>query len=149
MCRVRIKHPYSFQFKSNNNSFEITFVYFREFSTDFDGSVWSHNGPGVLTRVLKRICKTELPDMTPEKCCGFNVLPQNTFYAIKSKQWDMFFNPNLTHKTLKLIRHSVLVHVWNKYSAKKIIRKQGKKSAYDVIASINCPKVYQASYDKF
>ncbi|XP_031634984.1 lactosylceramide 4-alpha-galactosyltransferase-like [Contarinia nasturtii] len=137
-------------FQPNGIGHAIAELCVKEFSSSFNGFKWAHNGPGILTRVLKKICQAQLTsDMTPEKCLRFNVLPQNTFYAIKSKQWQMFFNPNATQETLRLTRNSVLVHVWNKYSASQIIRKRRKKTAYDVIASINCPKVYQASGNSF
>lgn len=88
-------------------------------------------------------------DMTPKKCWGFKVFPQNAFYAIRSKSWQMFFDPNATQDTLRMTNDSVIVHVWNKRSSNQQIRKRRKKTAYEIIASKNCPKVYQASGNDF
>lgn len=108
------------------------------------GHRWGHNGPGVLTRVLKRICQVEYTfEMTPAKCLGFEVFSRNAFYAIPSTSWQIFFNPNATQKTLRMTNNSVIVHVWNKLSSGKRIQKRQKMSAYEIIASKNCPKVYE------
>lgn len=88
-------------------------------------------------------------EMHPEKCWNFAVFPRNTFYAVNSKSWQMFFDPNATEMVLQMINSSVIVHVWNKHSATKIIRKGSQPTAYEVIASKNCPKVYQASGGEF
>lgn len=88
-------------------------------------------------------------EMNPDKCWGFKVFPRSTFYAVNSKSWQMFFNPNVTETVLQMIKDSVIVHVWNKHSANKNIQKINRKTAYEVIASENCPKVYEASGGEF
>lgn len=139
----------STQQKKNTKNIQI-FEFSREFTANFIGSNWAHNGPGVLTRVLKRICQAEFTfDMTSTKCWGFNVLPQSTFYAIPSKKWQMFFDSNATEDTLRLTNNSIAVHVWNKRSSTQHIRKKRMKTAYEIIASKNCPKAYQASGNDF
>lgn len=87
--------------------------------------------------------------MTPDKCWQFNVLPKEAFYAVDSEDWKMFFDPNVTEKTLLRTNRSIIVHVWNKKSAERYIRKATAKTAYEIIASRNCPNVYQASGNEF
>lgn len=31
----------------------------QEIRSNFRGDIWNHNGPGVITRILKKICSTE------------------------------------------------------------------------------------------
>lgn len=122
-----------------NEFFVLFFV--REFSSSFNGDLWGHNGPKVLTRVLRRICNTKSTGkMTAKKCRGFHVLSRKAFYAIPSKDWEMFFNPNDTEETLKMTANSVMAHLWNKLSSSQRIN---QKSAYGIIASRNCPKIFQ------
>lgn len=87
--------------------------------------------------------------MTAEKCNGFIVFPYYSFYAIQSNNWKMFFNTNDTEDTLRMTADSIIVHVWNKKSSNQRIKKGYTKSAYEVIASQNCPTVYQSSGDEF
>lgn len=87
--------------------------------------------------------------MRPDKCGPFNVLPQKAFYAIESSDWEMFFDPNATQQTLQATEDSIIVHVWNKKSAQQNIQKTTVKTAYEIIASKNCPKVYLASGNEF
>lgn len=84
-------------------------------------------------------------DMTPEKCWGFQVLPRTAFYAIRSKAWRMFFDPNTTQAALDMTRNSIIVHVWNKHSSNRSTGESNEKTAYEIIASRNCPRVYEAS----
>lgn len=87
--------------------------------------------------------------MTPDKCWGFTVYPQHLFYAIHSKSWQMFFDSNSRQETLKITNNSIIVHVWNKKSSHKTIKRKIKKSAYEIIAQKNCPNVYHAAGDSF
>lgn len=122
----------------------------RDFATNFIGKNWGHNGPGVLTRVLKQICGVKYTtDMSPEKCWQFKVYPPDAFYAINSGDWQMFFDANSTQETLKLTNRSMIVHVWNKMSSNQSIRKTAAETAYEIIASKNCPRVFQASGEQF
>lgn len=87
--------------------------------------------------------------MTQEKCWGFTVYSQNAFYAISSRAWQMFFDPNETHEALRITKHSIIVHVWNKKSSNQHIKKKRNKTAYEIIASRNCPRVYRAAGNYF
>lgn len=103
-----------------------------------------------MTRVLKKICNVKYTsEMTPERCWQFQVFEQNKFYAIKSDDWQKFFNPNDTEETLALTNSSIVVHVWNKMSSNQSITKTTEKTAYEIIASKNCPRVFQASGELF
>lgn len=112
---------------------------------NFSGEKWGNNGPGVITRVLNRICETNNTLlMTEERCHGFNVLPQSKCYAVPYKQWADFFNRTLTKDVLEAVRESVIVHFWNKFSIKRMV-KVGDDSAYDKLAKEYCPRVYAAA----
>lgn len=122
----------------------IFFFFCREFQTNFDGKDWGNNGPGVITRVLHRVCQTTYPPfMTRERCHDFNVYPVNTFYAIKWIDWRYFFDEKYTKRALEMTNKSIAIHVWNKHSARLMIR-VGSNAAYGLLASEYCPTVYSS-----
>lgn len=121
----------------------------REFQVNFDGSDWGNNGPGVITRVLKKICQTELPaEMTRKRCHGFKVFPIDRCYAIGWMDWKLFFDKNSLEIAMKTLEKSIIAHVWNKFSITRSI-KVGAKVAYGVLADKYCPKVYRSCGEYF
>ena len=121
----------------------------RDFQVNFKGNDWGHNGPGVITRVMKRVCATKSIDgmMNPQRCMGVRVFDSNAFYAVPWKQWNHFFDPAYFTETLRLTNQSYIIHVWNKLSQHQKIK--GTTSVYGYFAKQNCPKVYKAAGDNF
>lgn len=116
---------------------------------NFDGDAWGNNGPGCITRVLKKVCQTDLiREMTRRRCFGFNVYPAEAFYAVEWDEWTYFFDEKSKDKAMKLIENSTIVHVWNKLSSMRRV-KVGSQVAYGLLAEQYCPKVYAASGEYF
>lgn len=121
----------------------------REFQSSFDGDDWGNNGPGVITRVLQKICQTVHPAlMTRDRCKGFNVFPVDKVYAVGWKDWRYFFDEKYSERTMKMTRDSIAIHVWNKHSSVQSIP-QGSQAAYRLLAAEYCPKVYELSGEFF
>lgn len=137
-------------FDSKSFGHEIADLCLRNFQITFNGNDWGNNGPGVITRVLQEICKTKSTLlMTKERCFGFHVYPQNKFYAIKWKNWEHFFMEKHLNDVLNQTKNSIAIHVWNKHSAVKIIKKQELNVAYTKLAEQYCPRVYESSGEYF
>ena len=116
---------------------------------NYNGREWGNNGPGVITRVLKRICNTNTPQqMTLERCYGFKVFPINAIYAVGWIKHRYFFEERYLEETLKLLNESIVVHVWNNFS-KHLKIKVGSKVTYAVLANEYCPRVYKSCGENF
>ncbi|KAI9581004.1 hypothetical protein GQX74_014387 [Glossina fuscipes] len=89
-----------------------------DFVRNFKGNNWANNGPGVITRVMRKICDTETIALMfdPKRCKGFYIFDRNIFYAISWEEWRDFFEPEKMEKTLGRIDHSYIAHLWNKIS---------------------------------
>ncbi|GLG95317.1 uncharacterized protein GBIM_02311 [Gryllus bimaculatus] len=84
---------------------------------DYRPDQWGYNGPGAITRALKKVCNVqEVPGMTEKKCGGFHLLPTSTFYAIPWRNWNLFFTEKSSEETMKVISKNLAVHVWNSRS---------------------------------
>ncbi|XP_015511780.2 lactosylceramide 4-alpha-galactosyltransferase isoform X1 [Neodiprion lecontei] len=114
----------------------------RDLKTNFRGDVWGNNGPGVITRILQKLCATKYArDMTTVRCHGFTVYPPSTFYPIHYKKWKRYFDETDRNSTFKMLEDSLVIHVWNKLSKDQKIN-VGSQAPYAVIAQKHCPKVY-------
>lgn len=110
--------------------------------SEFRGDDWGNNGPGVITRVLKKLCKARrVRDMTPERCRGFAVLPPSAFYPIPWRQWKLYFDESSSAKTMARLKSSLAIHVWNKFSVALNVT-VGSRQPYGLIAQDYCPRVY-------
>ncbi|XP_055305844.1 lactosylceramide 4-alpha-galactosyltransferase-like [Sitodiplosis mosellana] len=140
---------------------------------NFDPYVWGNTGPQVLTGTLLKICNvTEVSDMKPEICEGFNVMPKEVFYPIHYSEWERYFDADHLTESMEKIKQSIAIHVWNKLSLHQPILKDFKNStiikkygtmltksykalnpygetAYGAIAKMECPQAYGSSGDLF
>ncbi|KNC33417.1 hypothetical protein FF38_09861 [Lucilia cuprina] len=137
-------------FDSNGFGHEIAYQCLQNFQQTFDGSNWGNNGPGVITRVIKKICNTNNIElmMDTKRCMGFKVFGIDAFYAIPWRQWEHFFEPELVEQTMERTKNSYVAHIWNKHSIKRPIR-VGTKCAYCLMAEMHCPRVYKAAGEYF
>ncbi|CAH2037131.1 unnamed protein product, partial [Iphiclides podalirius] len=114
----------------------------REIQTNFRGDLWGHNGPGVITRVLKRLCSTtNVTLMSAESCRGFEVYGPDLFYPIKWQNGKEYFAAG----ELK-IKDSYVYHVWNHLTKG---HKVDIKSPYAELARRFCPSTYELYGDRF
>lgn len=128
---------------------DIAELCLRDFQIRFDGNDWGNNGPGVITRVLNKVCTSKSPMvMTRDRCFGFHVYSKEAFYAVRWWYWTHFFDEKYLENTLVQTKDSIVVHVWNKHSKNKMV-KVGSNVAYGKLAEKFCPKVYSSCGDYF
>ncbi|XP_065095251.1 lactosylceramide 4-alpha-galactosyltransferase-like [Ochlerotatus camptorhynchus] len=136
-------------FESDGHGHELAAMCVRDLLINFNGQDWGNNGPGVITRVLKRICSTKAPlMMTRERCRYFTVYPPEAFYAINFDDYLQFFEERWVDQALATLNRSIVTHVWNKFSRDTKVR-VGSRVAYGVLAEQYCPRVYKASGEFF
>lgn len=123
--------------------------FFRDLVEHFDGEQWSNNGPGLLTRILKRVCKTnDNLEMVGARCLGFQVLPQKYCYAISYPEYAKFFQEGYLNEVMDRIEDSIIAHVWNKLSEGTKLS-VNSTAAYIHLAKQYCPKVIEACGEYF
>lgn len=64
--------------------------------------------------------------------------PKSMFYAVS---WKWLFDPEMAEHALEITKNSSVILVSNKVIEKTRI-KIGGRTAYEVIAKKNCPKIY-------
>ena len=115
----------------------------------FDGVQWANNGPGVITRTLKKICNTnDNLEMVGGSCRGFQVLAQNCCFAIEYPEHKKFFEEEYLIEVMDKINDSLIVHIWNKLSESTKLS-VNTSVAYIRLAKQYCPKVIEACGEYF
>lgn len=99
---------------------ELMYKFIEEFASTFDGDVWGHNGPYLVTRVVDRVVRI--------RDFNFTILPPIAFYPVDWIRIPRFFarpDPNdptgqkwLKAKLQHLSRASYGVHLWNRQSSR-------------------------------
>ncbi|CAK1596552.1 unnamed protein product [Parnassius mnemosyne] len=114
----------------------------REIQTNFRGDDWGHNGPGVITRVLKKMCTTSnVSLMSAAYCGGFQVYQPELFYPIEWQQGKEYFEAGELKN-----RGAFVYHVWNHLTK---AHKVHKNSPYAQLARRFCPLTYDLYGDLF
>ncbi|XP_076264022.1 lactosylceramide 4-alpha-galactosyltransferase-like [Rhynchophorus ferrugineus] len=89
----------------------------KDLKENFNGFKWGHNGPGTITRLLKKLCQIEnVSDMSGLNCEGFKVYPSGEFYAVPWWSWKWFFDEKYSDRVSACTNKSHIIHVWNKFS---------------------------------
>ncbi|XP_021203994.1 pyridoxal-dependent decarboxylase domain-containing protein 1 isoform X1 [Bombyx mori] len=115
---------------------------YRDFELNYRGDLWAHNGPGVITRVLKDICSTtSVTEMAAEKCQGFEVFSPKLFHPISWMDAEDYFKA-----TQPNVDDPYVYHVWNKLTHNMVV---GKNAFYARLAAKYCPSIYKLYGDSF
>lgn len=105
-----------------------------------------HNGPGVLTRVTQKLCKTEQVYMMyqMESCNGFKVYSERYTSSIPFWEYEMFLQPHYLRTAMNKLNGAIIAHVWNKFTRGTPLD-VNSDVAYIRLAKEYCPKVLASS----
>uniref|UniRef100_UPI00398EEFF0 lactosylceramide 4-alpha-galactosyltransferase-like n=1 Tax=Pristiophorus japonicus TaxID=55135 RepID=UPI00398EEFF0 len=113
----------------------------KDFVEHFNGWLWGHQGPQLVTRVLKKWCK-KMSITKIQQCKGVRMLPSEAFYPIRWQDWKKYFEVMSESESQELLKNSYAVHVWNKKSYGTQFQ-IGSKVMIDQLSSDYCPFSYQ------
>ncbi|KFV52238.1 Lactosylceramide 4-alpha-galactosyltransferase, partial [Gavia stellata] len=99
-------------FKSNHEFMELCM---KDFVENYNGWIWAHQGPGLLTRVFKKWCSIS-NIQNNMSCKGVRALSPEAFYPIRWEDWKKLFEAISSLELHKLLKNTYAVHVWNKLS---------------------------------
>ncbi|XP_060161926.1 lactosylceramide 4-alpha-galactosyltransferase [Globicephala melas] len=87
----------------------------RDFVAHYNGWIWGHQGPQLLTRVFKKWCSIRSLGES-HTCRGVTTLPYEAFYPIPWQNWKKYFEDVSPEELSRLLNATYAVHVWNKKS---------------------------------
>ncbi|XP_047406175.1 lactosylceramide 4-alpha-galactosyltransferase isoform X2 [Sciurus carolinensis] len=86
-----------------------------DFVAHYNGWIWGHQGPQLLTRVFKKWCSIRSLQES-HTCRGVTALPREAFYPIAWQNWKKYFEEVRPEELPQLLNATYAVHVWNKKS---------------------------------
>ncbi|NXE91707.1 A4GAT galactosyltransferase, partial [Menura novaehollandiae] len=86
----------------------------QDFVQNYNGWIWGHQGPGLLTRVFKKWCS--LRTIRSTSCNGVRALAPEAVYPIPWQNWKKLFEAVNALELHKLLKNTYAVHIWNKLS---------------------------------
>ncbi|NXN40873.1 A4GAT galactosyltransferase, partial [Rhinoptilus africanus] len=87
----------------------------QDFVDNYNGWIWAHQGPQLLTRVFKKWCS--IPNIQDNMSCkGVRALPPEAVYPVRWEDWKKLFEAIGSSELHKLLKNTYAVHVWNKLS---------------------------------
>lgn len=137
-------------FSHDENGRRLAEMFMEDLIKNFNGAIWGSNGPLLVTRVLKNLCKTNVTKEIIAKgnCEGFHVLPNKSCYPITGLSWAKFFNETLSKYVMQKVEEALVVHFWNNLS-KHTQLSVNSSAAYVQLAKQFCPKVISSCGDFF
>ncbi|KAJ0028215.1 hypothetical protein Pint_35201 [Pistacia integerrima] len=101
----------------------ILVEFLREFATTFDGNIWGHNGPNMLSRVIQRL---NVGSTAPY---NITILPIKAFYLAGWLQIPELYKKPTTEQESKRVedtvaelnRESYALHLWNRLTRDLVI----------------------------
>lgn len=134
---------------SHKNS-NLSEIFLKDLVLNFDGALYSKNGPHLVTRVVKNICNVKInTEITSTRHCqGFHVLEQNLCYPIEYEKWEDLLTVKNSYSVMKKVEKSLVVHFWNKFSKNKKVDVRSNVP-YAQLARKSCPKLIKTCDENF
>ncbi|NXH51033.1 A4GAT galactosyltransferase, partial [Dicaeum eximium] len=86
----------------------------QDFVQNYNGWIWGHQGPDLLTRVFKKWCS--LRTIQSVRCKGVSALAPEVVYPIPWQDWRKLFEAVSALELHQLLKNTYAVHIWNKLS---------------------------------
>ncbi|NWV81039.1 A4GAT galactosyltransferase, partial [Dasyornis broadbenti] len=101
-------------FLSFNPKHKFIELCMQDFVQNYNGWVWGHQGPGLLTRVFKKW--SSIRTIRSMSCKGVSALAPETVYPIPWQDWKKLFEAVSALELQQLLKNTYAVHIWNKLS---------------------------------
>lgn len=132
----------------NDRTLAEIFIAYLDFY--FNGAMFTSNGPMLITRVAKLLCRIDDMQRIIEmkSCQGFYSLDRPFCYEISFPEWTKLMDEKFTEEVLQRVENSIVVHFWN-YVSKNTRLKTDSNAPYIELARQFCPKVINSCGEYF
>ncbi|KAM9315810.1 alpha-1,4-N-acetylglucosaminyltransferase-like [Gastrophryne carolinensis] len=117
-----------------------TWEFMENFVTEYKGEKWGHQGPGVFTRVVKKLCgEMTFMSNVDKKCANISYLHPHRFYPIFYASWELYFEvwnqpPDFSD--------SYALHLWNFKNKNGLSMIPGSNTLVEQLYKKHCPVTY-------
>ncbi|XP_057596293.1 alpha-1,4-N-acetylglucosaminyltransferase [Hippopotamus amphibius kiboko] len=111
------------------------------FVENYNPKIWGHQGPQLMTRILRVWCKLrDFQEVSDLKCLNFSFLHPQRFYPISFQAWRRYYE---VWDTEPSFNESYALHLWNymNQEGKAVVR--GSNTLVENLYRKHCPKTYR------
>lgn len=129
-----------FNFKKSASGRELADACINDFISNYEKLDPLQTGPWIITRALRKICRSKkIRNMTPSKC-NFTVLPENAFYP---------FDEKVDERKLPPYDFSMIENSYAAYFSEKSIDLifEDSENVFKTIARTYCPRVFSSVFN--
>ncbi|XP_004588460.3 alpha-1,4-N-acetylglucosaminyltransferase [Ochotona princeps] len=111
------------------------------FVEHYNSAIWGHQGPALMTRMLRVWCKLgDFQELSDLKCLNLSFLHPQRFYPISYPQWRQYYQ---VWDTEPSFNHSYALHLWNYMNREQKTVVRGSNTLVEHLFRKYCPRTYQ------
>ncbi|XP_053167633.1 alpha-1,4-N-acetylglucosaminyltransferase [Hemicordylus capensis] len=111
-----------------------------DFVQNYNGSIWGNQGPLLITRMLKKLCKlSDFENMVDQRCHNISFLHPQRFYPISYQKWEKYYE---VWDSEPDFNNSYALHLWNFMNQKKKNVTTGSNTLAENLFKTYCPATY-------
>ncbi|XP_066477592.1 alpha-1,4-N-acetylglucosaminyltransferase [Tiliqua scincoides] len=115
-----------------------------DFVQKYNGDIWGHQGPQLITRMLGRLCNlTDFEDVVDQRCHNISFLHPHRFYPISYPEWRKYYevwDPSPDFKD------SYALHLWNFMNQEQKNVTTGSNTLVENLFKMYCPITYRSLF---
>ncbi|XP_018426690.1 PREDICTED: alpha-1,4-N-acetylglucosaminyltransferase-like [Nanorana parkeri] len=120
----------------------VSWEFMENFVVEYKGWKWGHNGPGVFTRVIKKLCgEIVFTFLVDTICANMSYFHPHRFYPILYTSWQKYFEVS---NYLPTFTDSYGLHLWNYKNKNGLTMVPGSNTLVEHLYKKYCPSTYEA-----
>ncbi|XP_040285844.1 alpha-1,4-N-acetylglucosaminyltransferase-like [Bufo bufo] len=124
----------------------LAWEFMDSFVQNYRGEEWGHQGPALITRVLKHKCKNVEISLKENVTCGtLTFFVPDCFYPVPYHEWKKYF---IQWDTFPTFNNSFGLHLWNFMNKNGKTMVPGSNTLVEHLYSKNCPCLYELERKK-
>ncbi|XP_073481001.1 alpha-1,4-N-acetylglucosaminyltransferase-like [Aquarana catesbeiana] len=123
-----------------SSHYQLAWQFMENFVENYRGEIWGHQGPGVFTRVVKKLCGMPVFTSTNDvMCANISYFHIQRFYPILNPAWKKYFE---VWENLPTFNDSYALHLWNFRNREGISMVPGSNTLVEHLYQKQCPTTY-------
>ncbi|XP_040204129.1 alpha-1,4-N-acetylglucosaminyltransferase-like [Rana temporaria] len=124
-----------------SSHYQLAWQFMENFVKNYRGKIWGHQGPGVVTRAVKKLWGMPVFTSTDDVMCGnISCLHPQRFYPINYLSWRRYFE---VWENLPTFKDSYALHLWNFMNNKGKSMVPGSHTLVEHLYQKQCPTTYE------
>ncbi|XP_040203354.1 alpha-1,4-N-acetylglucosaminyltransferase-like [Rana temporaria] len=123
-----------------SSHYQLAWQFMENFVENYMGEIWGHQGSGVFTRVVNKLCGMPVFKSTDDVMCGnISYFHPQRFYPINYPLWSRYYE---VWENLPTFKDSYALHLWNFMNKEGKSMVPGSNMLVEHLYKKYCPATY-------